>query len=117
MHLETITKMLNLPEMRVFQVIQQSAEDIYLLVVPVDEFKSPVCSHCGMVHTSVHSRGWMLAEDLPMNGRRVFLYFDKRKIRCTDGRIRVEELSWLYLCLTGSKRQCNLPDSDICVWK
>jgi transposase len=95
MHLETITELLNLPEVKVFQVIESTDDAIYLLVVPVDDSKPAVCSHCGMVHTSVHSRGWVLVEDQPISGRRVFLYLDKRKIRCTDGRIRVEELPWL----------------------
>lgn len=45
--------------------------------------------------TPLHYRGWILVEDQPMSGRRVFLYLNKRKIRCTDGRIRIEELPWL----------------------
>jgi hypothetical protein len=48
-----------------------------------------------MVHTVVHSRGQVLVEDQPISGRRVFLYLSKRKIRCSDGRIRVEDLPWL----------------------
>ncbi len=95
MHLETIEELLNLPELKVFQVIESTDDAIYLLVVPVDDSKPAVCCHCGMVHTSVHSRGSVLVEDQRMSGRRVFLYLDKRKIRCNDGHIRVEELPWL----------------------
>lgn len=95
MHLETITELLSLPEMKVLQVLEYTDDAIYLLIEPVGDSKPAVCSHCGMVHPSVHSRGWILVEDLPICGRRVFLYLDKRKIRCKDGRIRVEELPWL----------------------
>ena len=95
MHLETITELLNLLEVKVFQVIESTDNAIYMLVEPVDFAKPAVCSHCGMVHTAVHSRGWVLVEDQPISGRRVFLHLDKHKIRCTDGRIRVEELPWL----------------------
>jgi transposase len=95
MQLETITELLNLPEVKVFQVLEYTDDAIYLQVVPVSDSKPAVCSHCGMVHAAVHSRGWILVEDQPISSRRVFLYLDKRKIRCTDGRIRVEELPWL----------------------
>lgn len=37
----------------------------------------------------------MRVESLPSNGRRVFLYLEKRKCRCPDGGIHVEYLPWL----------------------
>ena len=39
MHLETITELLNLPEVTVFQALECTDDAIYLLVVPVDESK------------------------------------------------------------------------------
>ena len=37
----------------------------------------------------------MRVEDLPISGRRVYLYVEKRKCRCPQGGIRVEHLPWL----------------------
>ncbi len=56
-----------------------------------------VCSGCGKVHsTAVHSAGRVLVEDLPINGKRVYLHVSGRKSVCLeDGSIRVEELEWV----------------------
>lgn len=96
MHFETITKLLNLPNVNVIEVLDCNDDALHLVVEASDDSHPAVCSHCGMVHTSVHSKGWMRAEDLPQSGKRVFLYLEKRKIRCNDGRIRVEEFTWLH---------------------
>jgi len=38
----------------------------------------------------------MIAEDMPISGKRVFLLVPKRKVKCSeDDTIRVEELQWL----------------------
>ena len=40
--------------------------------------------------------GWIIVEDLPLCGKRVFLYIPKRKARCPkDNRIRVEQFDWM----------------------
>lgn len=96
MHLKTITELLSLPNFQVVSVLEQNETSIHLYVDLVESV-APVCSACGMVHHStVHSIGWIRAEDLPLCGKRVFLYIPKRKVRCPkDGKIRVELFSWL----------------------
>jgi len=94
-HFETITKLLNLEPVKVIEVLDCNDDNLHLVVELADDALPPVCSHCGKVHTSIHSKGQMRVEDLPQSGRRVFLYIEKRKCRCDDGRIRVEEYPWL----------------------
>ncbi len=96
MQLKTITELLNLPNFKVNSVLEQTKTSIHLYGVLTDTV-APVCSACGTVHYSpVHSVGWILVEDLPLCGKRVFLYVPKRKVRCPkDGKIRVERFSWL----------------------
>lgn len=96
MHLKTITELLTLPNFQVVSVLEQNGNSIHLYVDLV-ESAAPACSACGMIHhSSVHSIGWLRAEDLPLCGKRVFLYIPKRKFRCPkDGKIRVEKFSWL----------------------
>jgi transposase len=96
MQLKTITELLALPNFQVISVLEQDETSIHLYVDLVESV-APTCSACGMVHHSpVHSVGWIRAEDLPLCGKRVFLYVPKRKARCPkDERIRVEQFSWL----------------------
>jgi len=96
MHFETITKLLNLPNITVIDALDCGDDHLHLVVSFSDNVDPPVCSWCGAVHTSVHSKGQMRVEDLPSNGRRVFLYLEKRKCRCPDGGIHVEYLPWLH---------------------
>jgi transposase len=96
MQLKTITELLNLPNFQVVKVLEHNEAGIHLyidLIKPV----APVCSACGSVHhCSVHSTGWVMVEDLPLCGKRAFLYVPKRKSRCPkDNRIRVERFDWL----------------------
>jgi len=97
MHLDTITKLLDIPNYRAVEVTGREYEDIFVVVLERERDIPPVCSGCGRVHgRSVHSRGTMLVEDLKISSKRVFLLVPKRKVRCTeDGTIRVEELHWL----------------------
>ena len=96
MHLDTITKLLNIPNYRAVEITGREYENIYI-VLEREEDTPPVCSGCGSIHgTSVHSRDAMIAEDLRISGKRVFLLVPKRKVQCIeDGTIRVEELQWL----------------------
>jgi len=96
MQLKTITELLTLPNFQVISILEQSDTSIHLYVDLLEPV-APICSACGMVHHSpVHSIGWVRAEDLPLCGKRVFLYVPKRKARCPkDGKIRVEKFSWL----------------------
>lgn len=96
MHLNTITKLLDIPNYRAIEVTAIEYEGMYISLERVKD-TPPVCSGCGGVHgVSVHSRSDMLVEDLPVSGKRVFLLVPKRKVQCAeDGSIRVEELQWL----------------------
>lgn len=96
MQLNTITKMLNIPNQKVSRIIQDTEKFFECILEPIKETK-PVCSGCGRVHNSpVHSRNHAVIEDLPISGRRVFLHVRKRKVVCPgDNRIRVEEFDWI----------------------
>ena len=96
MHFQTITKLLRLPNVIVIGAIENGDDNLHLIVELSDKYEPPVCSCCGAVHTSVHSKGQMRVEDLPISGRRVFLYLEKRKCRCPEGGIYVELLPWLH---------------------
>ena len=79
MQLKTITELLNLPYFQVAEVIEQKEPDIHLYIDLVEPV-ALVCSGCGAVHhSSVHSVGWIIVEDLPICGKRVFLYVLKLK--------------------------------------
>jgi transposase len=97
MHLDTITKLLDIPNYRATEVTGREYHEI--IGVTLERMKDipPVCSGCGRIHgTSIHSRGTMIVEDLQISGKRVFLLVPKRKVKCSeDGAIRVEELQWL----------------------
>jgi len=96
MHFQTITKLLRLPNVIVIGAIENGDDNLHLIVELSDKYGPPVCSGCGAVHTSVHSKGQTRVEDLPISGRRVFLYLEKRKCRCPEGGIYVELLPWLH---------------------
>lgn len=96
MQKKTITKLLNLPNFEVREVLEHHEKSLHLYMDLIDPVR-PVCSGCGGVHQApVHSIGWIRVEDLPLFGKRVFLYLPKRKIRCPkDGKIRVEDFAVL----------------------
>jgi transposase len=96
MHFKTITKMLNLPDVIVVDALESGDEHYHLVVMLSEKADPPVCSRCGAVHSSVHSKGQMCVEDLPISGCRVFLYLEKRKCRCPEGGVHVEYLPWLH---------------------
>ncbi len=96
MHLDTITKLLDIPNYREIEVTGSEYKNIYIVLERVED-TPPVCSGCGNIHgRSVHSRDGMIVEDLRISGKRVFLLVPKRKVQCVeDGTIRVEEIRWL----------------------
>ncbi len=96
MELETITKLLNIPNYRVTRIIQSTPKNLHLAVEPIDP-GTPVCSGCGEPHNvPVHSIGSITVQDLNICGRRVFLQVPKRKLLCDkDRKIRVEILDWI----------------------
>jgi len=70
MHFQTITKLLHLPNVIVIGAIENGDDNLHLIVELSDKYGPPVCSGCGAVHTSVHSKGQMRVEDQPISGRR-----------------------------------------------
>ena len=96
MQMKTITKLLALPNFEVVEVLEHHDKSLHLYVDLADPV-GPVCSGCGALHQGpVHSTGWIRVEDLPLCGKRVFLYVPKRKVRCPDdGKIRVEQFDVL----------------------
>ena len=97
MQVKTITKLLNLPNIQVTSVLKRT-ENTILLKLNLIKATAPICSACGSVHPSsaIHSVGLVILEDLPISGKRTFLYMPKRKVRCPrDGKIRVETFNWL----------------------
>lgn len=96
MHLDTITNLLDIPNYRAVEVTGREYEEIIGVTLERVKDIPPVCSGCGRIHRrSVHSSGTIIVEDLPMNGKRVFLLVPKRKVKCSeDCTIRVEELQW-----------------------
>ena len=59
MHFETITKLLNLPNVNVIEVLDCNDAALHLMVEPADDSQSAVCSHCGMVGPYVRSQQGM----------------------------------------------------------
>jgi transposase len=96
MQLKTITELLHLPNFQVVEVLEHKDTSFHFYIDLI-ETVAPVCSACGAVHhSSSHSLGWIRVEDLPLCGRRVFLYVPKRKTRCPkDNRIRIEQFDWM----------------------
>lgn len=96
MQLDTITKMLNIPNQKVSHIAQNDEGCFEFILEPIEE-TSPICSGCGKVHTShIYSYSYVIAEDFPISGKRVFLHVRKRKVVCPfDRRIRVEEFNWI----------------------
>lgn len=96
MHLHTITELLAIPNYRVSHMIVHSDSRLDL-ILERSAFSHAVCSGCGRIHnTPAHSVGMVIAEDLPISGKRVFLHIPKRKSFCVeDGSIRVEKIDWL----------------------
>ena len=96
MQLDTMTELLNIPNQKVINIVQDTEERFEFILEPIEE-AYPVCSGCGRVHnTYAHSRSYVVIEDIPISGKRVFLHVCKRRVFCSeDGRIRVEEFDWM----------------------
>lgn len=61
--------MLNIPNQKVVRIIQSTENHFEFVLEPVEEM-SPVCSGCGRSHNSpIHSRRYVIIEDLPVSGR------------------------------------------------
>jgi len=96
MQLNTITELLNIPNYKVTHMIRNTSDRLHVMLDQM-EATPAVCSGCGNIHhDSVHSRGFIVVEDLRISGKREFLHVPKRRTCCIeDGAIRVEEIDWL----------------------
>ena len=96
MHYDTMTKFLDIPNHKVTKIVQNTRDRLELVLEAV-EVVMPICSGCGGIHnTPVQSLGYIVVEDIPISGRRVFLHICKRKSLCPeDSKIRVEEFKWM----------------------
>lgn len=92
----SITKALNLPEYKITEILSETNKEIHIRVRPYNR-KPFVCSGCGCVHNGL-DRGVteVVAEDLRLIGKRVYLHVIKRRQQCPkDGHIHVERIDWL----------------------
>ena len=95
MEIETLTRLLNIPGVKVTEIIREEENKLYLRVEASEE-KPAICSGCKKAHERVHSMSEVTVEDLRISGKRVFLVLRKRKVNCPeDGQIHVEEIDWI----------------------
>jgi len=87
---------LNLPEYKIAEIISETDKEIHIRVEPYKR-KGIKCGGCGEEHKrSRHSQEETIAQDKPISGLRVYLHVIKRLYKCpVDGRIYVEEITWL----------------------
>ncbi len=92
----SITQALNLPQYRVSRVLSMTDQELHVEALPYKR-KPLVCSGCG----KIHDKGWhgtikIVAEDLRITGKRVYLHVMKRRVRCPDdGCVHVESVDWI----------------------
>ena len=96
MDLNTLTKILNLPDYKVTEIISITDTEMHLRIEPYQR-KPAICSGCGEIHTKgYHSEKEAVVEDLAISARRVFLHVKKRLYRCPkDKSIYTEKIEWL----------------------
>ena len=95
MEVETLTELLNIPMVKVTEIIKEVENKLYLRVEASEE-REAICSSCGKAHEKVHSIEEVMVEDLRVSGKRVFLVLKKRKVRCPeDDQIHVEKVDWV----------------------
>ncbi|MBU0599386.1 transposase family protein, partial [bacterium] len=101
----SITRTLNLPEYKIAEIISETDKEIHIRVEPYKR-KGIKCGGCGEEHKrSRHSQEETIAQDKPISGLRVYLHVIKRLYKCpVDGRIYVEEITWLKKWSRVTKR-------------
>ena len=105
-----IRGLLKIPGYKIKEVIEKTDQEIH---IRIETYKRNFgkCSGCDCNHKGLHSRIEMIAEDVRLGERRVFLYIPKRRYRCPkDGRIHTETIEWIELGARATKafsRQVN----------
>ncbi len=93
----SIRGLLRIPGYKIKEVIEKTETQIDIRIEAYKRNKGR-CSCCGQKHKSVHSMREMVAEDVRLGERRVFLYISKRRYKCPkDGRIHTEAIEWIEL--------------------
>ncbi len=90
-----IRSLVNIPEYKITKVMNKDSE-IHLWIDP-HKRKKAVCSGCGQTHQSgYHSQIRVIAEDLKLGSKRVFLHILKRRHHCPIlNKIMTEKISWI----------------------
>ncbi len=101
----SITRVLNLPEYKVTEIVAESKKEIHIRVEPYKRKKAK-CGGCGVEHNiGRHSQEEVVIRDKSISDLRVYLHVIKRFYRCpVDGRIYVEEVEWLKKWSRVTKR-------------
>lgn len=93
----SIKGLLKIPGYKVQEIFEKTTTEMHIRVKAYKRNKGQ-CSCCGQKHEGVHSVREMVAEDVRLGERRVFLYISKRRYKCPkDGRIHTELIEWLEL--------------------
>jgi len=100
-HKGTLSQLLNIKYFSVSEIIKITEKEIHIRLIRDLNYIS-ICSGCRGLHLKgFHSSHEIVIEDLPISGRRVFLYLEKRVYRCSHcGGILVEVLDWLLIRCT-----------------
>lgn len=92
-----IRGLLRIPGYKIKEVFEKSEQAIHIRIEPYKRHEG-VCSCCGGRHKGLHSVREMVAEDVRLGSRRVFLYIPKRRYKCPqDGRIHTETIEWIEM--------------------
>ena len=96
MQAANFSRILNIPEYKVTEIISRTDAEIVLRVEPYER-NNGKCGGCGKVHgNGSHGSYWIRVEDLPISGRRVYLDVRRRRYECEEGdKIFVEEIDWI----------------------
>jgi len=94
--LYNIKKLINIPQYKVTEIILNTEKEIHIKLEPYKR-KPFICSYCGQVHkTGYHGKEETVVRDLPVFGKKTYLYVTKRRYLCPkDNCIHIEEVSWL----------------------
>jgi transposase len=105
MHAINFSRLLNIPEYKVTEIISITDKEIILKVEPYKRNKGK-CGGCGKAHGKrSHSSYWVTIRDLPINGRYVFLVVKRRRYKCDEGdRVIAEEIEWIEKWSRVTKR-------------
>jgi transposase len=97
MHSQSIRGYLNMPGYKIERILSKSEQAFHIRIKPYHRNRG-ICSGCHNSHAAIHSIKEMVAEDLRIGERRVFLHIPKRRYRCpVDQRIHTEHIAWIEL--------------------